>query len=130
MAQHLEKIQSEKGWDVILIVNHLQLFDGKPSLTPVNLYFPFPTTFYHLKKYLPTLINNPRFNVVKWYRTITPDYNDNSCSPSKYGETDVNIFFDNAISTTFLMILQNVIFNDKLLSFKQKCQICFALETV
>ena len=109
--KYLGKIQNEKGWDIIICDPSHPLSDVNVSWIPVNLFFPLPTTKFNLVKYLPMLINNPRFDVIKWYKTITPDNFDNSCLPSKDGEAVVNIFFDmlETIIPSVLVIIQNII---------------------
>ena len=106
----LEKLYKEKGWDIIVLCSPYTVFPCPiRPWNPMNLIFPFHTTNYHLQKYLPTVIKNPRFDVINWYRTITPYNYEKSCSLKH--ETIVNIdFFITANRVpSVLMILQNVI---------------------
>ena len=48
------------------------------SWIPLNRIFPMDIEQYYYEKYLPTLIENPSFDVIEWHRTITPDNYDNS----------------------------------------------------
>lgn len=104
----LENLQEEKGWEIIVFCFLRSLQNPKGSWIPVNQIFPHTTTNYHLHKYLPTLIKNPRFDVIKWYKTLNNYHN--SCSPKS--ETVVNIAFfatNGFYQPPLFMILQSLI---------------------
>ena len=90
--EHLKQLQNERGWDIIIVCD-LSL-TGKfqcPTMSwiPLNRLFPNRIDRYHFEKYFSTLIKNPKFDVVQWHRTITPDNDDNSCIIKQ--DTVVNI---------------------------------------
>ena len=119
--EHLKQLQNKRGWDIIILcaLSFVKEFQCPTvSWIPVNRIFPIEIDQYCYEKYLPTLIENPKFDVIEWHRTITPDNDDNSCIIKQ--DTVVNILpwgldrfllIQNAISIlSYLPISKNVKF--------------------
>ena len=86
--KYLERLQNEKKWDIIVVCDLFIMWCVKGSWIPANRIFLLGDRYYN-KKYLQTLVKNPEFDLIKWYKTTTPDNYDKSCTTKQ--ETVVNI---------------------------------------